>query len=82
MAENQIGTLVFLDLESTSLPSPGVYPCITEISLVAVHRNNFDLKAPGVKLPRVLNKLSVCVHPRKPMQSTAALLTGIVTFII
>ena len=74
MSDTLVKTFVFLDLESTSLPSPGVQPCITELSLVAVHRRNFDFKS--LKLPRVMNKLLICVNPRKPIEEIAAKLTG------
>lgn len=71
-----VSTLVFMDLETTGLPSSigrkNVH--ITEISLVAVDRLDFeDDKSPL----RVINKLSVCVQPRTAISYGAMKVTGL-----
>ena len=55
----------------------GSIPRITEISLVAVHHiclTGTDRTGDG--LPRVLDKLTVCVCPRKPISGLVTKLTG------
>ena len=71
-----IKTFVFFDLESTSLQSAGVYPHVTELSMVAVKRPALDCKHDS-KLPRVLDKLSLCINPGKPVSPIAADITGL-----
>ncbi|CAN7937287.1 unnamed protein product, partial [Ixodes hexagonus] len=67
----KVGTLVFIDLESTGLPSMmAKYKVnITEISLVAVERANF--KEPL----RYVNKLTFCVRPRHTITEGASRIT-------
>ena len=73
----EIKTLVYFDLEATGLKSSG-RPRISEISLVAVKTqdvqdlhsrivnhlgdNKVGKKIEGI-LPRVINKLTLCVYP-------------------
>ncbi|XP_028923388.1 three prime repair exonuclease 2 [Ornithorhynchus anatinus] len=80
MSESQkCETFVFLDLEATGLPDAS--PQIAEISLFAVHR--FSLEHPawddsGVPLlPRVLDKLTLCMNPEQPFTPKAAKITGL-----
>ncbi|XP_077560910.1 uncharacterized protein LOC144175768 [Haemaphysalis longicornis] len=71
--ERQIATLVFLDLESTGLPSfmPKRKVNITEVSLIAVAREH--LRAPL----RYLHKLTFCVRPRSAVMLQAAEMSGL-----
>jgi len=87
MSRQQIKTFVFFDLEGTGLSDN---PRITEITMVAMNRSSGEemvyrarkaLWAPGTNdqppdLPRVINKLSVCVYPMKPICYEAAEITG------
>ena len=61
-----------MDLEATGLPSPGNNPTISELCLIAVHRMSLMDNAK----PRVLNKLSLCINPMKPISPAASSLTG------
>ncbi|XP_037677801.1 three prime repair exonuclease 2 [Choloepus didactylus] len=76
---SQAETFVFLDLEATGLPD--VDPEIAEISLFAIHRSS--LKHPerdeaGVPvLPRVLDKLTLCMSPTRPFTAKASEITGL-----
>ena len=85
----KIKTFVYFDLESTGLKSSG-RPRITEISLVAVnsgdvgelhmkiqrHLNNKNNQIENL-LPRVLNKLTLCVYPMAPVMPDASDITGL-----
>ena len=75
MATNQVSTFIFLDLESTGLGGNGKQPRITELSLVAVHRDNLQDPCKG-DIPRVLNKLTLCTYPMKVVEPEAAHITG------
>ena len=66
-------TLVFLDFEATGLLGPGQRPRITELCLLAVHSD--DLTA-DTGFPRVLNKLTLCLNPKKPIQMGSSQITG------
>uniref|UniRef100_A0A8C9JJB0 exodeoxyribonuclease III n=1 Tax=Panthera tigris altaica TaxID=74533 RepID=A0A8C9JJB0_PANTA len=72
-------TFVFLDLEATGLPS--IDPEVAEISLFAVHRSsleNPDRDESGVPvLPRVLDKLTLCMSPERPFTAKASEITGL-----
>ncbi|VFV41699.1 three prime repair exonuclease [Lynx pardinus] len=72
-------TFVFLDLEATGLPS--VDPEVAEISLFAVHRSsleNPDRDESGVPvLPRILDKLTLCMSPERPFTAKASEITGL-----
>ncbi|GFU37711.1 three-prime repair exonuclease 1 [Nephila pilipes] len=74
-SHNKISTLVFMDLETTGLPSlVGKHNVhITEMSLVAVDRTNFE----NDDTFRVLNKLSLCIRPRSIVSPTAMTITGL-----
>ncbi|MBZ3872983.1 Three prime repair exonuclease 2 [Sciurus carolinensis] len=72
-------TFVFLDLEATGLPN--VDPEIAEISLFAVHRSsleNPERDESGIPmLPRVLDKLTLCMCPERPFTAKASEITGL-----
>ncbi|XP_040178791.1 three prime repair exonuclease 2-like [Rana temporaria] len=74
-----VKTFIFLDLEATGLN--GTRPKITELCLVAVHASS--LKNPTtndsgeIQLPRVLDKLCLCVDPGKPFTPIASEITGL-----
>ncbi|XP_004482634.1 three prime repair exonuclease 2 [Dasypus novemcinctus] len=75
----QAETFVFLDLEATGLPN--VDPEIAEISLFAVHRSSLEhpeRDEAGVPvLPRVLDKLTLCMSPTRPFTAKASEITGL-----
>ncbi|KAL4844338.1 hypothetical protein H8958_010500 [Nasalis larvatus] len=72
-------TFVFLDLEATGLPS--MEPEIAELSLFAVHRSsleNLERDESGAPvLPRVLDKLTLCMCPERPFTAKASEITGL-----
>ena len=70
-----ISTFVFLDLESTGLGGNGKQPRITELSLIAVHRDNLQDPCKD-DTPRVLNKLTLCTYPMKVVEHAAGQITG------
>ncbi|XP_050414935.1 uncharacterized protein LOC126828911 [Patella vulgata] len=67
-----VQTLVFMDFEATGLPQDK--PQITELCLIAVQRSEL-MSSDGN--PRVLNKLQLCVNPRKPISAKVSELTGL-----
>ncbi|CAH2316513.1 Three prime repair exonuclease 2 [Pelobates cultripes] len=76
---NSVKTFVFMDLEATGINYQ--HPKITEICMVACHVSsleNPDFDESGKpKLPRVLDKLCLCVDPTKPLNEEAAHITGL-----
>ncbi|KAF6091704.1 three prime repair exonuclease 2 [Phyllostomus discolor] len=72
-------TFVFLDLEATGLPN--VNPEIAELSLFAVHRSSLENperdEVGTPVLPRVLDKLTLCMCPERPFTSKASEITGL-----
>uniref|UniRef100_A0A8C5PN74 exodeoxyribonuclease III n=1 Tax=Leptobrachium leishanense TaxID=445787 RepID=A0A8C5PN74_9ANUR len=76
---NSPKTFVFLDLETTGLK--GDLPKITEICLVAVHLSSLENRvtdeAGQLELPRILDKMCLCVDPGKPITSYASEITGL-----
>ncbi|XP_038046422.1 three prime repair exonuclease 2-like [Patiria miniata] len=83
----QIKTFVFLDLETSSLV-PMEHPEIMEICLIAVHREallsseydaavgrSTEAVVSGMGLPRVADKLSLCVYPNKQVSEKSFELT-------
>ncbi|KAM3958165.1 uncharacterized protein ACR2FA_007806 [Aphomia sociella] len=61
----RVSTYVFLDIETTGLPREELNKTkITEISMVAVNRDHV-LDNEGVPIPRVQNKLTLCINPRR-----------------
>jgi hypothetical protein len=87
MLRREIKSFVFFDLESTGLTDN---PRITELSMIAMHRAagmemvskaRKNLWAPGLDeglpdLPRVQNKLTLCIYPMKLVCMEAAEITG------
>lgn len=73
--KQKIATLVFMDLESTGLPSDvGTRNVqITEMCLVAIDRNSFEVD----KKLRVLNKINLCLRPRFQISPGAMIITGL-----
>ncbi|XP_063287564.1 three prime repair exonuclease 2-like isoform X2 [Pelobates fuscus] len=76
---NSVKTFVFLDLEATGLNNEN--PKITEICLVAIHvsslENSVTNSSGHPQLPRILDKLSLCVDPGKPINGIASQITGL-----
>ncbi|KAM6161242.1 three-prime repair exonuclease 1 [Erethizon dorsatum] len=77
-------TLIFLDLEATGLPFS--QPKVTELCLLAVHRCALESSSPCQgrppavpPLPRVVDKLSLCVAPGKACSPAASKITGLST---
>ncbi|XP_005371887.1 three prime repair exonuclease 2 [Microtus ochrogaster] len=72
-------TFVFLDLEATGLPN--MDPEIAEISLFAVHRSCLENPerddSGALVLPRVLDKLTLCMCPERPFTAKASEITGL-----
>lgn len=74
-----IKTFVFLDIETTGLPSQEHNKTkLTELSMIAVQADHIRL---GV-FPRVQNKLTFCFNPRKMVSLGAEELTGILKKIL
>ncbi|XP_074053765.1 three-prime repair exonuclease 1 [Macrotis lagotis] len=78
-------TLVFLDLEATGLPFS--QPKVTELCLVAIHRRALQPApaagpSPVPALPRVADKLCLCVAPGKACSAAASGLTGLSTALL
>ncbi|XP_014241279.1 three-prime repair exonuclease 1 [Cimex lectularius] len=72
-----VETYVFLDLETTGLPSKNFSNTkITEISLISALRKHFD-ENPSEAVPRVLNKLTMCFHPCKFITGSAQTISGL-----
>jgi len=74
MCNREISTFVFVDCEATGLA--GSKPRITELSLVAAHRKAL-LNRNNTKLPRVLNKLTICCYPSKAIGGLVSDITGL-----
>jgi len=88
MSRHLIKTFVFFDLEGTGLTDN---PRITEVTMVAMNRSSGEemvykarraLWAPGLNeqppdLPRVINKLTICIYPMKPVCREAEEITGL-----
>ncbi|XP_064456987.1 three-prime repair exonuclease 1-like [Ornithodoros turicata] len=70
-----VKTLVFFDLETSGLPSPGQRVCITELAMVAVDRQTFGNNK---TLPfRVVNKFVQCIKPEVYVHPMAAKTSGL-----
>jgi hypothetical protein len=76
-ARELIRTFIILDLETTGLPYDKPVR-ITEIAMVAALREHilgYRTDVTCKVLPRVLSKLTVCVHPRRTVSKRAAEIT-------
>lgn len=72
-----IATYVFLDLETTGLPSEENNGTkITEISMVAVKRDHLLATRPGCA-PRVQQKVTLCLNPGRVIQPSCTTVTGL-----
>lgn len=70
-------TYVFVDIEPTGLPPEELNRTkITEISFIAVSRDNLMDTQPG-KCPKILNKLNLCLYPRKMIYPACTKITGL-----
>lgn len=69
-----LSTLVFIDLETTGLPTATFQPEITELCILAVSR--FSLENSRSQ-PRVENKLTLCFHPSHTISSIASKISGL-----
>ncbi|KAJ6654532.1 hypothetical protein lerEdw1_006839 [Lerista edwardsae] len=69
-------TFVFLDLETTGLPQD--QPRVCELSLFAVHHHSLQC-SPGQtpQIPRIMDKLTLCIDPKKPFTPGAERITGL-----
>ncbi|XP_071447275.1 uncharacterized protein [Hetaerina americana] len=67
---------VVYDLETTTLPSFGIAKII-ELSAIGVIRDHILDLSEGEAQPRVLNKITLCVNPRKMLSIEAERLTGL-----
>lgn len=72
--EIKMSSIVFLDFEATGLLGPAQHPRITELCLLAVHRDDLYM---GTSFPRVVNKLTLCLNPKKPIQMMSSQITGL-----
>ena len=86
---SEIKTLVYCDLEATGLKSSG-RPRISELSFVAVNIEDIQELHSQIKghfpecstkieslLPRVMNKLTVCVYPMATIRPEVSEITGL-----
>ncbi|KAI9555225.1 hypothetical protein GHT06_017740 [Daphnia sinensis] len=64
-----INSLVFFDLETTGLPAD--HPArITELNFCGVDRMQF-MECKSKKMPRVTNRLNLCIDPSRPIDPVA-----------
>ena len=86
---SKIKTLVYFDIEATGLKSSG-RPRISELTLVAVNIEDFLEVSSQMKhhfpectnriesmLPRVMNKLTICVYPMASIRPEVSEITGL-----
>ena len=89
----EVSNYVFLDIEATGLASANPRTRITELSMVAVTKAQFetlrrDLRQlkyksdPEAITPRVLNKLTLCFSPQTQIPPLVASLTGLDNLIL
>lgn len=62
-------SLVFFDLETTGIPAQH-HPRITELSFCSVERSQF-ITCPIGQLPRVTNRLNLCIYPSRRVELEA-----------
>ncbi|XP_006893085.1 PREDICTED: three prime repair exonuclease 1 [Elephantulus edwardii] len=85
--QGPVQTLIFMDLEATGLPFS--QPKVTELCMLAIHRCALENPPtpqgppPTVPpLPRVVDKLSLCVAPGKACSPGASNITGLSTAVL
>ena len=87
---SEINTLVYFDIEATGLKSSG-RPRITEVSLVAVNTkdvsemhssllSHLSKLEDKIILPRIINKLTICVYPMAIIRPEVSDMTGLDNF--
>jgi len=75
--QQQCNSLVFFDLETTGLPN-FQNPRITELSFCAIDRSTF-LQGTPKNIPRVTNRLNLCIYPSRPIDLVASEMTLLYT---
>lgn len=78
-----IKTIAFFDLETSGLPQYEFNRTkITELSLIACSVEHIRRSSPsdGVRVPRVLHKLSLCVNPFRMIDPESTRITGLDNF--
>ena len=73
MGDRTFNSFVFLDFETTDLKLRAP----TEVSLLAVHRNALLSAQASSKLPRITDRLSLCIDPGVEIGPIASELSGI-----
>ncbi|XP_070534092.1 three-prime repair exonuclease 1-like [Ptychodera flava] len=77
-AVSSIQTFVFIDFEATGLPdSAGNWPDITELAMVAVSRRAILGNTNNGDVPRIRDKLTLCLRPDKDLSSNAERMSGL-----
>lgn len=77
-----ITTYVFFDLEATGIPRDEHNRTrITELCMVAVKREHLLACKPG-EMPRVQQKLNLCVNPRRLVHPEASKVSGLCNFLL
>ena len=74
IGDPQFSTFIFLDLETTGLRKPVE---ITELSMIAVERTHLINSSKTKSIPRLLDKFTTCVRPKKEIESYASMVTCI-----
>lgn len=69
-------SFIFMDCETTGLES---WSKITELCLIAIQTEHL-LTTLSNRLPRAINKLTLCFNPRKTIHPTASQITGLYIF--
>ncbi|XP_041369436.1 three-prime repair exonuclease 1-like [Gigantopelta aegis] len=70
----RFNSFVFFDTETTGLHKDEHRPSITELCLLAVHREDMQTRDTEA---RVVNKLLVCLNPGQPVQPRAEEMSGL-----
>ena len=75
---SEIKTVVYFDIEATGLKNSG-RPRITEVSFVAVNTKDVLERRieVGSILPRIVNKLTLCVYPMAIIRPEVSEITGL-----
>jgi DNA polymerase III epsilon subunit-like protein len=69
-----IQSFIFFDLETTGLQRPIE---ITELCFIAVHKKQILLSSKDKAIPRLLDKMTVCVRPVQDIERGAKRITGL-----
>ena len=68
-------SIVLFDTETTGLIQPNTFPEIIEVAFVAVDIDNLQNPATN-NIPRALNKLTLCLQPKKRIGHSSRHITG------